>query len=495
MDSERQRGAALAAALWALSSGLMAMYVLLFLLTALCRLLRPLEELTYGESWLLDGARDVARGARLYAPADQVPMMHTAYAPMYYLAVGGLQRLIGDSGYTTGRALSLAATLVGTAALAWSLRRISGRRWVGLLAAGLFLTQNLTVLLWASLQRVDALALCFTLIGLALFVADRPSLAAVLFLFALFTKQTYVVAPVAVAIALWPRRHTLTRFAGIVLGGSVAGVLVAEWLTNGWFLWHIVAANTNEPDLRTFAALMGSFMQYNGLSGLAAMAALVVPAAPGERVWRAYFLGSLLTLVTVAKLGASSNYWLELTAATSAVLALAACRLASFPALRLVAPVVVSGSLLVAVPGYQATAIQVVDTAADMLWPTSPRYMSLVGESEVEPLRVDTRFIDELAREPGDLLTDNSGLAVAAGKRIAFEFQIFQLLAVENHWSQQPILDAIGAQRFSLVALMHPLDGPIQGTRLTSAVRNALQQAYAPAGAEAGFWLYRPRLS
>ena len=94
--------------------------------------------------------------------------------------------------------------------------------------------------------------------------------------------------------------------------------------------------------------------------------------------------------------------------------------------------------------------------------------------------------------ETGDLLTDNSGLAVAAGKRIEFEFQIFQLLNAEGQWSEQPILDAVAARRFSLVALMHPLDGPVEGTRWTPALRAALRAAYVPAGQQAGFWLYRP---
>jgi hypothetical protein len=91
------------------------------------------------------------------------------------------------------------------------------------------------------------------------------------------------------------------------------------------------------------------------------------------------------------------------------------------------------------------------------------------------------------------LLTDNSGLAVAAGKRIEFEFQIFQLLVAEGRWSQQPILDAIAARRFALVALMHPLDGPADGTRWTPAIRAALAAAYVAAGSDNGFWLYRPR--
>src|SRR5207245_4019993 len=142
--------------------------------------------------------RQVAQGSGVYAPADQIPLMHVAYTPLYYVVVGGLQRVVGDGGYTVGRCVSLIATLVGASALAWSMRRLTARWSVGLLAAGLFLTQNLTTLLWAPLHRVDPLALGLTLVGLALATAGRFSLAGVLFLLALMTKQTYVVAPLAV---------------------------------------------------------------------------------------------------------------------------------------------------------------------------------------------------------------------------------------------------------------------------------------------------------
>src|SRR5437016_1480891 len=134
MCSERQRTAA--AALWTLGAGLIGMYLVLFAAASACRLARPSEEFTYGESWLLDGARQVARGEGLYASADQLPMMHIAYTPLYYVVVGELQRVFGDNGYTPGRAVSLLATLIGAAALAWSLRRLTAHWWVGLLGAG-----------------------------------------------------------------------------------------------------------------------------------------------------------------------------------------------------------------------------------------------------------------------------------------------------------------------------------------------------------------------
>src|SRR5438105_789099 len=106
MGSER-RGAVVVTAVWTCAGGLIAMYLVLFVLCAANRLAQPLEELTYGESWLLDGARQVARGEGLYAAADQLPLMQIAYTPLYYTLVGGLQRLVGDHGYTLGRLVSL----------------------------------------------------------------------------------------------------------------------------------------------------------------------------------------------------------------------------------------------------------------------------------------------------------------------------------------------------------------------------------------------------
>jgi len=480
-------------ALWGLVVGLEVMYLALFALTAAARLARPLEELTYGESWLLDGARQIARGDGLYASPDHVPLMQIAYTPVYYALIGLLIRVFGDSAYTLGRAVSLAATLVGAAALAWSTRRITSSWPFGLLAAGLLLTQNVTVLLWGSLERVDALALALTLVGLALFTDERRLAAALMFVLAFFTKQTYVVAPIACGISLWPCRRELVRFVPLVLGGVGVGVAVAVWRTDGWFWWHIVTSNANQPDLDTFAILIGSFLQFNGLPVLAALASLLLPCGLRERVWRLYFVGSLLELLTVAKLGASSNYWLEASAATAALLALGAHRLSREHVTRLVGPVVLAGALLIAVPAYQATATELSGIALEVLRPATPRYLSLVADVGSDPYRVDARLVEEIAREPGALLTDNSGLAVAAGKRIEYEFQIFQLLRVEGLWSETPILDAIAQRRFSLVALMHPLDGPVETTRWSPAIQSAVQSNYDFVGAEYGFWLYRPR--
>jgi hypothetical protein len=274
------------------------------------------------------------------------------------------------------------------------------------------------------------------------------------------------------------------------------GVIVAaaQWITGGWFLWHTVVANSNQADFYTFATLTGSFLQFNGLLVLAAAASLAVPAPRAERVWRLYFLGCLVTLPTIVKIGASSNYWLELTAATSVLVSLASVRLAARPEplARAVPPLLLAGALLYGVTAYQATARAALDLLKDIVSPQSPAYLSLVSDTGTAPLRVQTSFVDRIAREPGELLTDNPGLAVAAGKPITYEFQFFQLLSVEGRWSDGPIVEAIRARRFPLVALMHPLSTPVEHTRWTPGIRDALQASYIPAGQESGFWLYRP---
>src|SRR5260370_11744075 len=217
-----------------------------------------------------------------------------------------------------GRVVSVVATFVGARGLVWSLKCLTSRWSFGLLAAGFFLTQNLTALLWAPLHRVDSLALGLTLVGLALATAGRVSLAGGALLLALLTKQTFVIAPIAVAIALWPCKAKLMRFGLIVVVGGLAAVGISQWLTGGWFLWHAVTANSNEPDFLTFAALMGGFLQYNGLPVVAAPIAFTLPSSPVERVWRAYFRGSLATLPALANLAASSHYPPSVSAAPPA---------------------------------------------------------------------------------------------------------------------------------------------------------------------------------
>jgi hypothetical protein len=156
---------------WAAAAVLTGMYLVVVALSFYQRVLDPTEYM-YGESIVLDETHRLADGQPLYAPPIALPLTVTAYPPVYYVGVSLLQQLSGDS---VGRIVSVAATVASTALIVWSVHRITANWAAGVLGGGLFVTQNLTVLLWGPTHRVDMLALCFALCGLATPVAAARS--------------------------------------------------------------------------------------------------------------------------------------------------------------------------------------------------------------------------------------------------------------------------------------------------------------------------------
>ena len=93
------------------------------------------------------------------------------------------------------------------------------------------------------------------------------------------------------------------------------------------------------------------------------------------------------------------------------------------------------------------------------------------------------------------VMTDEPGVAIAAGKPIEFE-PIFTLLAEEGLWDQTPILSAIHDQRFDLIVLTESLTAPhppFENERITLAVRNAIAADYDEVGQANDDYLYRPK--
>jgi hypothetical protein len=202
---------------WTLATGLIIMYLVAAGWSFYERV-RTSSEFVYGEAVILDETHRIRLGQPLYPAPTALPLTVTAYPPVYYFIVSWLQQFSGDLGYTMGRLVSMGAVLVSAALIAWSVKSIAGRWCGGLLAAGLFLTRNLAVLLWAPAHRVDTLALCFTLPGLSLATRGRTTVAALPLGLAILTKQSYLAAPLCVVLTLWPRRRSIVGFGALFIG-------------------------------------------------------------------------------------------------------------------------------------------------------------------------------------------------------------------------------------------------------------------------------------
>ena len=240
-------------------------------------------ELDYGEGIVWQQMRWIFT-ARAYGPIDQFPAIVYHYPPLYHAVTAISAGALGTDELATGRAVSLLSTAAAGIAsailvgLLLEVRTSHGARRLWGVVAGLLAFTYMPVVTWAPFMRVDMLAVALSLFGLvAAFKAlERPRLihlAALLFVAAVYTKQTSIAAPVAtfaVLIALRPRLAMQGIAACLALG--LAALLTLGWLTDGGFYRHIFLYNVNRPDLGRLSWILyaaGTQAIYVGLAGFA----------------------------------------------------------------------------------------------------------------------------------------------------------------------------------------------------------------------------------
>ena len=315
--------------------------------------------LDYGEGPLLAQIERLREGTpiwRLYADPARPPFLIVNYPPVYLLCAALIAPLTG-SVLSAGRLLSLLAALAVVGAIALLARPRQAP--FGLLRASLVALLFLCVPVareWAALLRVDMLGIALGLWGLAALNGNagppgsrRAAGAGVLLLACLYTKPSLIAAPVAAGgWLLWKARRgppaerrawlrAALTLAGVVgVGGGVAFALLQS-ASAGWFWFHVVAANAN----RWEATLARDFWQQQlALRWPLAVAALVgtlwitvekrcrrAPVEDPALLALLYTAGGVVTAIGVGKVGAYSNYFLELYAGLVWLAAWAAARL------------------------------------------------------------------------------------------------------------------------------------------------------------------------
>jgi len=177
-------------------------------LAAEVRLVRVPVQRDYGEGHVLWQTREILDPTQAYKRADTLPYVVYPYTPLYMLAARVANHLVWSDPLIAGRSLSLLSTLGIGVALAWTVAFSAPPRaaWLVRAASGAF-AGVLPFLMdgvqgWGSLMRVDMLALLLMYAGLGVYITlgERERwqyVAAILFVLALFTKQTMLSAPLA----------------------------------------------------------------------------------------------------------------------------------------------------------------------------------------------------------------------------------------------------------------------------------------------------------
>jgi hypothetical protein len=438
--------------------------------------------LNYGEGPLLDQAVRLASFEGIYSPdLGSAPFTISNYPPFYLLVQAPFVWLFGPELWY-GRLISLLS--VGATALFVALTLFTlTRDRIAAMAAGLTFPAIPYVLRWSSLGRVDLLGLALSWAGLFAVVrwpGRRRAIAAaaVLFVAAVLTRQTYVLAAPLTAF-LWlvvqGHRRRALELAGLCCALGLVSFAALNVSTGGGFFLHTVTANINE--------FRWERVSFNALGAGLACPLLLLGGlafawrAPRDRAWWLvvpYLALSVPSALLVGKVGSDVNYLLELSAAlclaTGALIAWQRER----PRLR---------ALLISL-----LALQVLALAQSSLVPSGLQNYVVDQEKEVRQL---SRIV---AEADGPVLTDeHMGLLPLNGKRIHLQpFEMTQL-SRDGSWDQERAVDSIREGEYAVVMMWEPpFARDIKRDRWTEEMLGAVEANYEPQERLADMVVYRP---
>ncbi|HEX7852397.1 MAG TPA: hypothetical protein VF503_01725 [Sphingobium sp.] len=411
--------------------------------------------LDYNEGIVWKQMNDMVAG-RAYGPLGDFPAIVYHYPPVYHLLSAGVASL-GIDPLSSGRIVSLLSTLgsaVIVALLTGRMAPVSAPRLtraIGMGAAVFCFLGCEGVQFWAPLMRVDPAACFFALLGLWLIIlaVERPALiyaAALAFVLSVFSKQNSVITAAAGLGALLFYRPALALrgiAACLVMGGLFLATLI--WMTDGEVLRHLILYNINRFDLsRLLPNLFDGTEETDrlllllGISGViwtlvarrGAQAGNTAAALVARRAVMFFLLLSTLSLVTTAKYGSSSAYYMQWEAALAIFGGLAVVYLVEAAGRFQLRGHKILAALCLALPlgiGIWTAAI------------TGPRHLRDVWRLQQE----DDELAALIRPIKGPILSSEMALLLRTGHDVLWEPAIFRELSHAGLWKEDVLVAKI----------------------------------------------------
>jgi hypothetical protein len=437
----------------------------------------------YGEGPLLEQSLRLGRLESIYRPdLTSPPYTVSNYPPIFPAILSPFARAFGPALWY-GRLLSALGAVSAAVFVALILISLTRDR-AAALVGGLTLLAFPPLSYWASLYRVDALALALSLGGI--WVAVRwpaarfgvPT-AALLLVAAIFTRQSYgIAAPLAAAVWMgrtvsWRRALALLGLTGVLGAVLFAGLDVA---TRGGFSLNIVTANLNEYRTGSLVHFVGDVWTLMPLSLLAVATFLFGGAWAGVRSWSLvapYMVGALISGSTIGKVGSNANYLIELGAGVGLALGALIAWLRPHRPIHAAVAVLLAADLALAVLASPYRTVT---------------HVRLKQEDEAR------RLLEIVHRAPGVVLADEDmGLLPVDGRPIVIQpFEMTQL-ARAGRWDQRPFLDELDRQAFAAILIYRVPGLGLERQRWTDEMLGVIDRRYVFDQRVGLTEVYRPR--
>jgi len=402
-------------------------------------------ESTRPETFILNGARRVADGLPLYPPLDEEPYIVDVYNPLTYLPAGLYGRWFDsdlDDTLFFGRTTSYVAMLLLLLLLGGFVWRRE-RDWKSALLI------VVAMLFWQSPAltdffrfRPESPALLFTFAGIVAFfwtTRYRLSLSAALFFVALLFKQSYISAPIAVAVTLAVRRDFRGLLAfGLPFGGLLVVFFLAMYLATGRGHFDNTILSMAVNEVHPVEWFLHGFLEETAPRFwgpiLALPAALLLTMKSRKyQVLLVYFCVCLVwTFYSVGKEGASFNYYNEL-----AILSL----------------LIIAISLGIQNGGSRLPRLLILLLLCANVLSTTLRGEG-IGSSGIRVRAIDiTREIVRYENLPGRKLITHEGIAVRVGEVVGLDWYLLTRLDEAGLLSLEPVYRRVSEGYYDVVVL------------------------------------------
>jgi 4-amino-4-deoxy-L-arabinose transferase-like glycosyltransferase len=287
------------------------------------------------------------QGVWPYQDSQVFPFYTSIYPPLFHLLTAPLVLLFGPELWT-GRVVSFAGSLVAAAAIAWAVRRETGRGLIGALCGLTFLASNYTFAIGPLFRQHMTMVVFETLaiVTLAQVELNRedakhakslsPSFAPLRFnpmlwlgcgllLAAGYAKQlalATVLAALAYLFLRGPRRALLVGVTMALVAGGI--FLWINWRTDGWWYVSIIQANLNAFDIPQLFAFYREWLELHTVIALAAFGYLIYETYWGRlSIYSLWFTFAFANGALSGKFGAGESYFVTATAAACVLAGLA----------------------------------------------------------------------------------------------------------------------------------------------------------------------------
>lgn len=472
--------------------------------------LKTSGEIDYGEGIVMWQAANVTNWTKAFHPIEIYPHNVFHYTPLFHLT-SRVVNLFTHNLLVAGRLTSILSMLGTCLVGAWLVARFlpPGRdkfaRVLGMLTAGSLVFAT-PIWWWASLMRVDALAIFLSVGGVALFVAarKRPALgyvAFVVFVASVYAKQTSIAAPAAcLLLAFVERPRYALRLLAVSVSLGLVILLMLHLATDGLFLRHIITYNQNPYYLE---GLFGRLREHAGRIAAPLFFSVLFPAAliyqstkRGRRfiqtlrwilrrtdfercviVVGLYFLfAATIAAATISKVGAWYNYYLEMDVVACIVSGLFLgwlLRRDSFPQRRrYVLQAVALVMFLIYAFGNWQTLQHMKANYTNPPWDDSPALVN---------------FLKQL---PEPVYCEDMVALMQAGKEVPAEPAIITTLFRHGKWDERPFVARIQRGEFHAVVIRNSLEDK---WRFSEAVVDAIHERYYRAENIGRYQIYLPK--